>query len=74
MLLRLPRPQLGLEPRAHVQEHRVTGLVVLLLLLLLWVGSRNEELPSALGDDDHSVAFLEAVQYRNSNSLPAPRR
>ena len=71
VLLRLPRPQLGLEPCAHIQEHRVAGLIV---QLLLWVGSQNEALPSSLGDDDHGVAFLEAMRYRNSNSLPAPRR
>jgi hypothetical protein len=39
--------------------------------LLLWVVSRNEALPSALGDDIHGVAFLEAVR---SNSPLAPRR
>jgi hypothetical protein len=58
---------------SHAPTSRNTGLPdsSCCCWLLLWVVSRNEVLPGALGDDDHGVAFLEAVR---SNSPPTPRR
>jgi hypothetical protein len=73
VLLRLPRPQLGASALSHAPTSRNTRLPdsSCCCWLLLWVVSRNEALPSALGDDIHGVAFLEAVR---SNSPLAPRR